>query len=305
MSNENLSPEESLAANGESFYWAKKFLGKKVGEDSAHLYAFCRLLDDMADGDIENGPKRLISIQEKLQSGEGPTDSALTAFLPLLNKKNFPKTVVLALIEGLLEDQDESVELPDVDSLMRYAYKVAGTVGLLMCHVLDCSDPRARSHAIDLGIGMQLTNIARDVLEDARMNRRYIPGEWVNQMSPREIIEASKNPSSDDYVTVQLAVKKLLALAEIFYASGVKGLSYLPLRAHIAISIAGRVYRQIGMEIVKTNYRWENGKCTVSKSKKILCSIRATSTLVRRIPLRRVQHNTNLHASLNGLPYVG
>ncbi|MGB1955767.1 MAG: phytoene/squalene synthase family protein, partial [Candidatus Poseidoniaceae archaeon] len=184
MSNESLSPEESLAANGESFYWAKKFLGKGVGKDSAHLYAFCRLLDDMADGDIENGPERLVAIQEKLQSGEGPTDTALTAFLPLLNKKNFPKTVVLALIEGLLEDQNESVELPNVDSLMRYAYKVAGTVGLLMCHVLDCSDPRARSHAIDLGIGMQLTNIARDVLEDAKMNRRYIPGEWVNDMSP-------------------------------------------------------------------------------------------------------------------------
>ena len=98
MSNENLSPEESLAANGESFYWAKKFLGKKVGEDSAHLYAFCRLLDDMADGDIENGPKRLISIQEKLQSGEGPTDSALTAFLPLLNKKNSSSLISLSYV---------------------------------------------------------------------------------------------------------------------------------------------------------------------------------------------------------------
>ena len=78
MTNESLSPEESLAANGESFYWAKKFLGKKVGKDSAHLYAFCRLLDDMADGDIENGPNRLVSIQEKLQSGEGPTAVSYT-----------------------------------------------------------------------------------------------------------------------------------------------------------------------------------------------------------------------------------
>lgn len=137
------------------------------------------------------------------------------------------------------------------------------------------------------------------------MNRRYIPGEWVNDMSPREIIEASKNPSSEDYLAVQMSVKKLLELAEVFYASGVKGLSYLPLRAHIAISIAGRVYRQIGMEIVKDRYRWENGKFTVSKPMKILCSIRATSTLIRRISFRRVKHNTNLHASLNGLPYVG
>lgn len=305
MSNENLTPEESLAANGESFYWAKKFLGNKVGKDSTHLYAFCRLLDDMADGDIENGPTRLIGIKEKLQGGGGPIDHALTAFLPLLNKKNFPKKVVLALIEGLLEDQEETVELQSVDSLMRYAYKVAGTVGLLMCHVLDCSDQRARSHAIDLGIGMQLTNIARDVLEDAKMNRRYIPGDWVNQMSPQDIIKASKNPSSSDYITVQLAVKKLLNLAEIFYASGVRGLAYLPIRAHIAISIAGRVYRQIGVEIMKDKFQWQRGKCPISKPKKILCSLRATSTLFRRISLRRVKHNTKLHASLNGLPYVG
>ena len=63
MSNENLTPDESLAVNGESFHWAKRFLGKKMGSDAAQLYAFCRLLDDMADGDIENGPQRLLIIR--------------------------------------------------------------------------------------------------------------------------------------------------------------------------------------------------------------------------------------------------
>jgi|TARA_B100001094_G_scaffold65885_1_gene61946 phytoene synthase len=305
LSNEELTPEESLAANGESFYWAKKFLGKGVGKDAAQLYAFCRLLDDMADGDIHDGPQRLAVIQRNLKNGEESSDRALTAFLPLLNQKNFPKEVVLALIEGLLDDQDEKVEMENVASLMRYAYKVAGTVGLLMCHVLDCTDSRARSHAIDLGIGMQLTNIARDVLEDAKMNRRYIPGDWINHMGPDEIIEASKNPDSQPYAMVQSSVKRLLDLAEIFYASGVRGLAYLPFRAHVAISIAGRVYRQIGVEIRKNGYRWENGKCSVTKSKKVICSLQANSTLLRRFSFRRVKHNTNLHASLNGLPYVG
>ena len=64
MSNENLTPDESLAVNGESFHWAKRFLGKKMGSDAARLYAFCRLLDDMADGDIENGPQRLLIIRD-------------------------------------------------------------------------------------------------------------------------------------------------------------------------------------------------------------------------------------------------
>ena len=70
MSNENLTPDESLAQNGESFHWAKRFLGKKMGSEAAKLYAFCRLLDDMADGDIENGPERLVNIRTALLEGD-------------------------------------------------------------------------------------------------------------------------------------------------------------------------------------------------------------------------------------------
>ena len=214
MTNEFLSPEESLAKNGESFHWAKKFLGKKTGEDAAGLYAFCRLLDDMADGDIENGPQRLLQIRNAFFENHSTKDSALVAFEPLMKKHDFPEEVIVALIDGLLSDQEEYVEMKDEQDLLRYAYRVAGTVGILMCKVLGCDNPIAHAHAIDLGIAMQLTNIARDVLEDAQMGRRYIPGTWVNNMTAEQIVLASQHPNSQEAELVQESVRRLLQMAE-------------------------------------------------------------------------------------------
>ena len=78
------------------------------------------------------------------------------------------------------------------EELIRYSYHVAGTVGIMMCDALKCDNNLAKSFAIDLGIAMQLTNIARDVLEDAKMGRRYLPGSWVQNISPKEIVLAAK-----------------------------------------------------------------------------------------------------------------
>ena len=304
MTNEFLSPEESLAKNGESFHWAKKFLGKKTGEDAAGLYAFCRLLDDMADGDIENGPQRLVQIRSAFFENLSSKDSALVAFEPLMKEHDFPQDVIVALIDGLLSDQEECVEMKDEQELLRYAYRVAGTVGILMCKVLGCENPIAHAHAIDLGIAMQLTNIARDVLEDAQMGRRYIPSTWVNNLSAAEIVSASKNPDSQDAKLIQESVRKLLQMAEEFYTSGNAGLKYLNWRAHLSISIAARVYRQIGVQILKKDCSWYTGREITSKSTKVICSIKATSQMTTRFASRKNKHDKKLHKSLGGLPFV-
>ena len=89
MSNEELTSEQSLAANGKSFYWARRFLGQGMGSDAASLYAFCRLLDDMADGDIENGPARLAAIRADLIAGREGVDPAFLTFLPLMRENAF------------------------------------------------------------------------------------------------------------------------------------------------------------------------------------------------------------------------
>ena len=305
MSNENLTPEQVLAANGESFFWAKRFLGSRMGYDAARLYSFCRLLDDMADGDIINGPERLQVIYNELSKGNFKADPVLENFSPLFQDYDLDCEVVLALIDGLLDDQRTPVLISSEQDLLRYAYKVAGTVGLMMCSVLKCNNFAAKKHAIDLGIAMQLTNIARDVLEDAQMGRRYIPGDWVNNMSPEEIVEASNNPNSDESILIQDGIKRLLDMAEIFYRSGHHGLAYLPFRAHLSISVAAKVYRQIGVQINNSGLNWYDGRQSTSKLSKIICTIKATFNLLTRASIRKKSHNTSLHSKLEGLPFVG
>ncbi|MEE3038808.1 MAG: phytoene/squalene synthase family protein [Candidatus Thermoplasmatota archaeon] len=304
MSNENLTPDESLALNGESFHWAKRFLGKKMGLEAAKLYAFCRLLDDMADGDIDNGPERLVNIRAALIEGNVDADPALQSFAPLMQDQDFPLPVLIALIDGLLDDQREEVIIADEAELLRYAYRVAGTVGLLMCHVLDCHDPDAKAHAIDLGIAMQLTNIARDVLEDAEMGRRYLPTTWTGDISPEQIVACANQPESGDAKIIKNSVERLLAMAERFYLSGAKGFSSLHWRAHMSIAIAAKVYRQIGVQLANRGYIWHEGRQVTTRTTKFICSFRAISGLAKRFSSRKHEHNSNLHTSLRGLPYV-
>ncbi len=291
-------PELVLATSGESFHWAKRFLGKKMGYDAARLYSFCRVLDDMADGDIPNGHEHLKNIQNTLNSGGWDNHPFLNQFSSMVEEYQLPTEVIGALVEGLMDDQEPEVLIQDEAGLIQYAYKVAGTVGLLMCCVLNTSNPRAKPHAVDLGIGMQLTNIARDVVVDAKMGRRYLPGSWVNDMTPEEILQAAENPDGENAAIISSAVRRLLALAEEYYASGRTGLSYLPARAHFAIGVAAKVYRQIGIQLLRSKHMWWGPKQVTSKPSKVFCTIRAAFGMFRRFPYPRGNHNENLHLFL-------
>jgi len=298
-------PEYILATSGESFHWARRFLGKKMGQDAAVLYAFCRVLDDMADGDIPDGPKHLENIQASLSEGRWDQHPLLAHHASMVSEYNLSTEVIASLVEGLMDDQAPQVLLQDEEALIQYAYKVAGTVGLLMCEILNNNDPRAKLHAVDLGIAMQLTNIARDVVEDAKMGRRYLPGTWVSDMTPEDIVAAAEDPNGHDGVQITLAVKRLLALAERYYASGRAGLAYLPFRAHFSIGVAAKVYRQIGIQLLRSKRSWHGGRQVTSKSSKVFCTFRASTGLFRRIPHVRRPHNPRLHTWLKPYKHQG
>ena len=305
VQNETLKPQVSLAVNGKSFYWASHFLSAQMACNAARLYAFCRLLDDMADGDIYDGPARLARIHGSLQSGQPSDDPALADFQPFMSEMGFSTAVLSALLDGLLQDQKDQVCLSSEADLLRYSYRVAGTVGLLMCEVLNSEIADAKLYAIDLGIAMQLTNIARDILEDARMGRRYIPADWVNGMSPAAICQASKEPDGENALKIKAAIVRLLKLADTFYHSGARGYAYLPWRAHLGIAVAARVYRQIGVQLETTGYAWHLGRQVTSKSTKLKHSLVALGSLFSRLPGRNTSyHDQRLHSSLQGLPYV-
>ena len=294
-------PEQILATSGESFFWARRFLGRKMGHDAAVLYSFCRVLDDMADGDVPNGPEQLVQIQNLLAQGRWDGHPVLEHHRGLVEAHRLPHDVIASLVEGLMDDQAPEVLIADEEALIQYAYKVAGTVGLLMCNILNNEDPRAKAHAVDLGIAMQLTNIARDVVEDAKMGRRYLPGDWVDHLTPEQIVAAAAQPQGHEGTVITLAVERLLDLAETYYASGRAGLAYLPLRAHFSIGVAAKVYRQIGRQLLKSPDSWHGQRQVTSKASKLFCTVRATSNLLRRLPLPRTVHNASLHTFLT--PY--
>ena len=303
--NEKMRPSQSLAVNGRSFHWASLFLAPGTRDRAAQLYAFCRVLDDLADGDIPDGAARLTSLQHALHPDQKYGDAPGSEWHAFLEETAFSKPVLSALVDGLVQDAVGSACLGRERDLLRYAYRVAGTVGLLMCDILDCHTPEAKGHAVDLGIAMQLTNIARDVLEDARMGRRYIPGEWVSGLSPEAICAAAASAHSADHQRVTAAVARLLTLADTYYQSGARGYRYLPARARVSIAVAAQVYREIGVQLAHTGHSWHLGRQVTSRTTKIRCSIRAIMALFfARQGVPAAHHDGALHTALKGLPDI-
>lgn len=265
---DNPQAKQVLARHGKSFYWASLFLGSDLANRAAQLYQFCRFVDDLADGDLPERRESLQDIRSGLTDPEHPaaaTIPELRAFLALAAQANIPLNAARELLDGMLRDQHPT-ELKTEAELLRYCHAVAGTVGLMMCRVLNCQHPRADHFAIDLGVAMQLTNIARDVLEDAKMGRRYLPESWFDSaLAPAAIASAAEEYQQP----VAAAIERLLALAEEYYASALLGVQLLPWRSRFSIFVALRVYRQIGLQLQRSGLRWWQGRTVVSKSVKV------------------------------------
>jgi len=186
MSMPNESALAVLKSKGRSFYFASHLLGPQQRDRAARLYAFCRRVDDLADeaSDPQQAYVTLERLKASLNSSQ-TDDANVNDMQTLMHDVAIPPEPMQALIEGVQSDLRHR-QVRDEAELLSYAYQVAGTVGVMMCRVLDVSTPRAWPFAIDLGIAMQLTNIARDVGEDARMGRVYLPQNWVAGLTAKE-----------------------------------------------------------------------------------------------------------------------
>ena len=177
-------PSEVLKSYGKSFYWAGKFLPIQNFNKAAELYMFCRKLDDIADK--QQNKNTLIILKEIKQAIKNKKFESLQKydlqFPTFLLNNNLVILVITDLIDGLIFDQG-NVQIKDVNELLNYSYKVAGTVGILMCIALDCYDKKAYKFAVDYGISMQITNIMRDISEDAEINRCYLPMSFTNNLT--------------------------------------------------------------------------------------------------------------------------
>ena len=254
----------SIKSEGKSFYWASFFLPKKNRIAASRLYSICRYLDDVADNSKLDTSSQIKNIFNQIKENES---SEINIFF---KKNNINLGILKDLIDGLISDQ-QNVRVTDEKELIDYSYKVAGTVGLMMLPIINTKDAEARKHAIDLGIAMQLTNIARDVYEDAKMNRLYLPKEWLGQVSITDLIDNKLDDQKKRLI--ELSIKNLIELSDKFYANGFSGMKFIPLRTRLAIFFAAKIYKGIGEKIKNGGYVYKLERIYLNKLEKLWITI--------------------------------
>ena len=261
-----------ISTHAKSFSWAGFFLTKQTFENGSSLYDFCRTLDDIADENTSLDSKKQKFNKIKKDFIERNFENPLIKNIyNLIKKFNISEKIVLDLFDGIESDIKESIEFKTKRELLVYSYRVAGTVGLMMAKILKVDSKIALRSAVDLGIAMQLTNIARDVVEDSSRNRKYIDHDFIK-------------------------IKETLGVAELFYKSSFKSIKEIPLVNRFAILVARRVYREIGNNILRKknleNYN-KSGKIFVNKIGKIKQTIFSIFDLFLLIFSKSDIHLTN------------
>ena len=254
----------SIKSEGKSFYWASFFLPKKNRIAASRLYSICRYLDDVADNSKLDTSSQIKNIFNQIKENES---SEINIFF---KKNNINLSILKDLINGLISDQ-QNVRVTDEKELIDYSYKVAGTVGLMMLPIINTKDAEARKHAIDLGIAMQLTNIARDIYEDAKMNRLYLPKEWLGQVSISDLVDNKLDDQKKRLI--ELSIKNLIELSDKFYANGFSGMKFIPLRTRLAIFFAAKIYKGIGEKIKSGGYVYKLERIYLNKLEKLWITI--------------------------------
>lgn len=252
-----------LARHARSFRWAAAFLDRDRRDDAAVVYAFCRALDDTVDegGDRSEDRAAAASTLDAIEAalrGQAPASPLCAAYLEVAARRGIPSWAATDLVEGMRSDLGD-VTVRDDDALLVYCYRVAGTVGVMMCGILGVRDRRALAHAIDLGIAMQLTNICRDVREDLARGRSYLPAARLRAGAPAERQEEG----------MRRVVLDLLALADRYYESARRGMTFIPAAARLAIHVASVLYRAIGLGLRRRGGDAMAGRVTVSGSAKL------------------------------------
>lgn len=260
-----------------SFSLAARLLDREAYEAACRVYAWCRYCDDAVDSCADQGRDALNDAVEKLRAktlslyrGEEPAEPAFRAFREVAFRYGIPESQALELIEGMAMDARQE-RYETLGHLEVYAFRVAGVVGLMMARVLGAKDPRAAFCAEQLGIGMQLTNISRDILEDYSLGRVYLPLSWIT--------EAGLTPQSialpENRERLAALAGRLVREAERYYTDGEQGLRYLPRRPAFAIAAASSIYRAIGHKVVRRGARAWDSRTVVSLPAKTFAMLRS------------------------------
>ncbi len=263
-----------LRAGSRSFDAAARLLPRSARNPAVALYAFCRVADDAIDGGMNDSRKTTSPARESLAwlrerlalafAGRPLAQPADRAFARIVEQYAIPHALPDALLEGFAWDA-EGRRYPDLPALRAYAVRVAGTVGAMMAVLMGVRDAERLGAAIDLGVAMQFSNIARDVGEDARAGRLYLPLQWLEEagIDSDAFLAAPKHSPELGQV-----VQRLLVAAEEHYRRASAGIARLPLACRFGIGAASLLYAEIGREVARSGLDAVSARAVVSGRRK-------------------------------------
>ena len=282
----------SIKKGSKSFALASRVLPPELRDDASMLYAWCRYCDDVIDGqemghgqiaDYKTGQgERLNQLRADTSNALAgkPTNNPVFAGLArVIKTHDIDHRHPFDLLHGFKMDAEDRV-YETVDDILDYSYHVAGVVGVMMANIMGVRDEATLDRASDLGLAFQLTNIARDVIDDAKADRVFVPKDLLNAASaPTDAASLAKR---ENWPAAHKAACAQLDIAEQYYASAKVGIKELPFRCAWAISAALAVYREIGERLKAGGPEAWEGRVSASKGRKIALALGTVAPAVGR-----------------------
>jgi phytoene synthase len=269
---------QTIEKGSQSFAAAARLFDPPTREGAVLLYAWCRHCDDVVDGQQlgmglapatpKQGLRRLAMLREQTVaacSGRPPPEPVFEGLAEVVARHRIPAGLLLEHLAGFAMDV-EGHRYRTLDDTLLYAWRVAGVVGVMMAHVMGAARPRTLDRACDLGIAFQLTNISRDVVEDAAAGRLYLPEDWLREEG---IAGLAGVQDPDRREALARVAARLVAAAEPYYSSALAGIGELPLRCAWSIATARGIYRQIGRKVLARGDRAWNARVATSRAEKL------------------------------------
>lgn len=266
------------ARHARTFYLASLFLHREKQDACYAVYAFCRYIDDLIDNQVSGGehPVTANAIEriilrwqqdlDNVYTGTEASSPVMVAWADVLKRYSIPRELPDLLIEGCMSDLRPTVRYETFDELYEYCYRVASVVGLMTSNIFGYSDPQAEKHAVDLGIAMQLTNILRDIGEDLKNDRIYLPREEMRRFGLNEwdLRDGGITPEFREFMKFQ--IKR----ARSYYDSANAGIAMLEHDSRLTVWLMSHNYARILDMIERNNYDVFSRRAFVPLSRKLL-----------------------------------
>ncbi len=268
--------QKILAAGSKSFAAAALLLPKRMRAPASAFYAFCRIADDLVDFSDDPGAAvtELAARLDRIYAQQPDGDPVDRAFARVVARYEIPRVVVDALIEGFAWDA-ESRSYETLEDVLAYCARVASAVGVVMTLFMGPRDRRTLARACDLGVAMQLTNICRDVAEDAGRGRLYLPAEWLRErgIDPSHFVTNLREYAGDAQVAD--IIEGMLREADVCYRRADVGITMLPRDSRPAIRAASSIYADIGRAVRAQGCDPTRGRAHTTKLRKLWLLVRA------------------------------